>query len=204
MTRTDKIKLTRSQKKELKDYRNRLVHPSPAISGEIEKILSKPVEIIYMDTDSNYHIILSGSCVDKLKADLDSLFTTQIGLAVDRKESDWICGLEEAFNGRFKYNQNKGIAWSVKQVVEVQKTKEIEGVLESAKKYALKADETIANVQKLVEAARKEAVEQERKQIASIMRVLSEWGQLNIKSFPLVSAMVEKLEKGQTLQEEVK
>ncbi len=40
------------------------------------------------------------------------------------------------------------------------------------------------------------AVQEERKAIAHIMRLLEDWGQLDIKGFPLVAAMVETLEQG--------
>ncbi len=50
-------------------------------------------------------------------------------------------------------------------------------------------------------AVRDLAVIAERKAIAHIMRLLEEWGQLDIKGFPLVQAMVDKLEAGETCSE---
>ncbi len=40
---------------------------------------------------------------------------------------------------------------------------------------------------------------EERKSIARIMRLLEAWGQLNIKDFPLVTALVERLERGESV-----
>ena len=48
------------------------------------------------------------------------------------------------------------------------------------------------------EAEKLKVLAKERKDIVHIMRLLKEWGQLDIKGFPLIQSLVEKLENGES------
>ena len=48
------------------------------------------------------------------------------------------------------------------------------------------------------EAEKLKVLVKERKDIAHIIRLLKEWGQLDIKGFSLIQSLVEKLENGES------